>query len=303
MYQKICLKTSDSILSVLADEIEVHQNAICYPQEYFGTIHRMLSGILGIVTYKNLNEKYFNSVAYVFQELEESLSSKCLFVENFKETSTSEQKALNKFYHWYQTQKFRSINVSHVYELMLGLEFPIENGTITEDHGGKILDTIGSFYTPYNLADKIVQLTLDNYIFENTGIERFSGSENSEIKISQVSELLITSSFADHCCGTGSLLLAILRYVEQYLGLDTFQIQEQIVLNFVAIEADALALEVAKIQILTYIERLELYPILSEKFIHGNPILHPMNMDSCFSYSDEFYYHNALTKTFLTKHR
>lgn len=277
---------------MLVEQTEVKDGAISNPREYYTCIQRMFSMMLGIVTYQNLNRNLTDSVPQLFEGLQDSLSSNCLFVEKFKESGTRQQEALNGFYNWYLVQEFGDVNLSDLYELMLGLEFPIKDGVITEDHDGQILDTIGSFYTPSNLADKIVQLTLDNYILENTGFERFSNSEKTKEQMEQVSALLAESSFADHCCGTGSFLLAILKYVEEHLNVS--HIQEQIALNFEAIEADAIALEVAKIQMLTYLDRLDLYAKLDEKFIHGNPILRPVSGDFSHAYSDEFYYHNGL---------
>lgn len=294
MLHKICIQISKTILSVLVDQTKVKEGAICNPKEYFSTIHRMISGVLGIVFHHNLYPKPEAPLAGVFQNLRKSLSSSCLFVENFEESSPKEIEALNVFFQWFQVQGFGKINVSDLYELMLGLEFPIQNGLIVEDHDGQILDTIGSFYTPVELADKTVQLTLDNYIFENTGITGFSSSEKPKTQVDQVSALLQNSSFADHSCGTGNFLLAILGYVEKHVNTDMRQIQEQMILNFEAIEADPIALEIAKIQILINIDRLDLYSKISTKFIHGNPILKPIKIDSSFSFSNEFYYHNGL---------
>ncbi|MFT6761095.1 MAG: hypothetical protein ACJATS_002289 [Psychroserpens sp.] len=294
MINQICIKISEVILSVLALETEIKDNVICHPQKYYGSIHRLLSGVLGVVAHHNLNYKPTSGVADVFQNLEASLSLDCFFIQNFKKSSKNEQDALNQFLVWLEAKNFDSIKLSDLYELMLSLEFPIKDGAIVEDYEGEILDTIGSFYTPKDLADKCVELTLDNYILQNTGIEQFSIADKNQPQTQQVAELLKKSTYADNSCGTGSFILAILRYVDEHFSSHSDEIKKTIVLNFEAIEADSLALEIAKIEVLSKINRIDLYSEVSSNFIHGNPILGPTQTNSSFAYSDDFYYHNGL---------
>ena len=294
MLQEICVKSSEVVLSVLVSETEIQDGAICRPQQYFQTIHRLLSGSLGVVAHHNLTGDNSQAIEHVFERLEAVLSSECSFVQNFKRTSNAEKQALQSFSDWFQKQTFENVNLSDLYELMLSLEFPIKDGDITEDFENEILNTIGSFYTPKDLADKCVELTLDNYIFQNTAIERFSASTKTEEQNEAVAHLLLSSSYADQSCGTGSFLLAILRYIQSNFSDNGLQIQEQIVFNMTAIEADAIALEIAKIEILSAIKKLNYYAEINQNFTHGNPILSPFESESNFEFSNEFYYQNAL---------
>ncbi|MGB0369159.1 MAG: hypothetical protein ACPGD8_07120, partial [Flavobacteriales bacterium] len=155
------------------------------------------------------------------------------------------------------------------------------------------LDSIGSFYTPDELADKIVQFTLDNYVESNTGIPKFSSSNKTESQVQRVHGLFLGTSFADYSCGTGSFLLSILRYYKTHL---TFSKQElkKIALNFYAIEADSLSLEIAKLQVLEAIGNMNLYSGLNESFVLGNPLIAPNSGYPDFDFGHEFYYHNGL---------
>ena len=294
MYQQICIKTAEIILSVLVPETEIKDNAICNPQNYYGTIHRLLSRVLGIVSNHNLNGLSSSNPKEAFAELKSTLSSNCVFVQNFEKSSKPEYEALDAFQSWFKGQNFGVINISDLYELMLSLEFPIKDGTIVKDFEDEVPNTIGSFYTPANLADTCVELTLDNFIFQNSGIVAFSQKVKSDLEIEQVSELLKTSTYADYSVGTGSFIIAVLRYIDAHLSGISQEIKTAIVLNFNAIEADSLALEIAKIEVLQSINRVDLYQDLNANFNHGNPLLKPIQTQDGFEYSDEFYYHNGL---------
>ena len=79
---------------------------------------------------------------------------------------------MGDFEKWFVQQNFGKVNLSDLYELMLLLEFPVRDEEITAD--AEHLNSIGSFYTPPDLADKIVEITVDNYIFQQLGIATYN---------------------------------------------------------------------------------------------------------------------------------
>jgi len=272
MIQEICIKASVIILSVLQSQTKIKNGVVCNPTKYFDTIYRLQSRVLQI------------SAKHQFD-------SEFSFNKNITTQTSEEKKALEDFEIWFEAQNMGSINLSYLYELMLLLEFPVRDGKITSD--GENLNSIGSFYTPTELADKIVNLTLDNYIHINAGIKGFSASSKTEDQVLLVTELLLNSTFADYSCGTGSFLMAILRYCKSFLRISANDLK-LIALNFNTIEADSLSLEIAKLQVLEAIDDFSLYSKLSKKFVHGNPLIAPSNEYPNYDFCHEFYYHNSL---------
>jgi len=295
MNREICIKISETILSVLVSQTKIKDEIICDPQKYYSTIHKLTSGVLGVAIAHNLRS-YSDQIITLndtFGWLKKNLGKQCLFVKNFNLFSADEILALNGFQKWYCSQKFDKINLSDLYELILSLDFPIENGIIIKGYEEEIENVIGSFYTPKTLADKCVELTMNQYIFQNTGIVQFSKREKNEKQVESVLVLLSESSFADHACGTGRLLLAIIKYVKVHFSEDA-ELLKKIVLNFIAIEADELALEIAKLEIVTAINSIEIYQQISKNFIRGNPLLQTNGTSDSFAFSDNFYYHNEM---------
>ncbi|MCF8277798.1 MAG: hypothetical protein K9J17_13775 [Flavobacteriales bacterium] len=291
MLQAICHHTSNAILTALKQEILVEDGAICQPSAYFASIHRMQSTVLGIVAEHNLNGPDSLALNDVFQSLKGSLAGENTFTASFNLLSKAEKQALTTFLDWFKSQHLARVELSDLYESMLLLEFPVRDGVIMDDK--EHLNSIGSFYTPTLLADTLVQLTIDNYILKNLGIEQFSKLQSSEADLERVTELLRNSSYADHSCGTGSFFLALIRYFKKHLCLSHEDLKKM-VLNFHAIEADSISLEIARICVLEAVDGLALYPELSKRFVNGNPLIWPDDEADAFDHSPNFYYHNGL---------
>lgn len=273
MLQQICLRISAAIHAVISVETEVKDNAISDPVSYFGSIYRMQSAALGIVA---------GCDAY----------PDSLFVKERERCNPREQQAMEDFGLWLEEQAFGKVGLSDLYESMLLLEFPVRNGVIVQETD--YISSVGSFYTPNALADKMVELTLNDHILRNTGIERFSTSSPSAHQSQRVKELLMHSSFADLACGTGSFFLAVIRYFKDRLEADQRSLRH-LVHNFHAIEADALSLEIAKLRVLEAIGAPELYTDLNMKFVHGNPLIGPNDEYSDYRFGHLSYYHKQLT--------
>ena len=292
MIDQIYIKASETVLEVLTQQTKIKEGGICNPQEYFGITYRLVSGVLGIVANNNLNSKT-NSLSETFSQLESTLSKECVFVTNYEDSTISERAALENFNNWFELQEYGEIDLSDLYERLLLLEFSIDTETIVSNEEKQGANSIGSFYTPASLADKIVELTLDNYVFRNLGIERFATSEKTAEQTQKVAELIRISTFADYSCGTGSFLLAILKYCKKHVD-SSKDLLDTVAINFRVIEADSLSLEIAKLQVLDAISDFSLYSELSEKFIHGNPLIEPSNEYPEYDFGHEFYYHNGL---------
>ena len=292
MIDQIYIKASETVLEVLTQQTKIKEGGICNPQEYFGITYRLVSGVLGIVANNNLNSKT-NSLSETFSQLESTLSKECVFVTNYEDSTISERAALENFNRWFEVQEYGEIDLSDLYERLLLLEFSIDTETIVSNEEKQGANSIGSFYTPASLADKIVELTLDNYAFRNLGIERFATSEKTAEQTQKVAELIRISTFADYSCGTGSFLLAILKYCKKHVD-SSKDLLDTVAINFRVIEADSLSLEIAKLQVLDAISDFSLYSELSEKFIHGNPLIEPSNEYPEYDFGHEFYYHNGL---------
>lgn len=258
MLQEINHKASAVICEALRLQTETRENCVADPEAYFLSIYSMKAGILGLVFGERLPEG-------------------ALFHKLINTCTLAEQNALNTFENWFNSKQFKDVSLSDLYELMLLLEFPIRDNSITENVDD--LNSIGSFYTPLELSDAIVELTINQYIKANTGKD--------------IKALILSSTFADYSCGTGRFFLSLIAYCKAHLNLSGDELKT-LALNFRAIEADSLSLEIAKLEILTAIDALELYDELSSNFVHGNPLIQPETIERSTPFCNENYYLNVL---------
>ena len=70
--------------------------------------------------------------------------------------------------------------------------------------------------------------------------------------------------------------------------------EPKIALNLFAIEADPLAIEIARIEVAAAINRLDLYSQIRQHFVHGNPLITPNEEIDALDFSFEFYNHGGL---------
>ncbi len=289
----IYTRTSEIILTALAAQTRIKEDAICNPKIYFSTIHRLVSSVLTLVAHSQLNMLKSNSkdIESIFKTVESKLLEGSVLINNFRNLTRTEMAALEQFNEWFQSIPHEPIDLSDLYELLLLLEFTVKDGKL--EAASDQPDSIGSFYTPSSLADTIVEHTLRRYIFQNTGIENFGTGIHTAAQLETIKELIAESTFADFSCGTGSFLLAILRYCECHLHVPK-QFLNHVALNFRAIEADALSLEIAKLRVMEMVENPFLYKELDSHFIHGNPLIAPNDDYPSFSFCHEFHYHKAM---------
>lgn len=258
MYQEILKRISSLIYKALQSQSLVDNDCVSDPHTYFDTIYRLESAVLGIV---------FGN----------ELPPNSLFADNLRNCSDFELGLLREFEEWLRRNS-KGLNASDLYELMLLLEFPVKDGQITENLDD--LNSIGSFYTPKALSDKIVELTLDEFL---------SQADSTEGKRA----LLLNATIGDFSCGTGSFFLSVIQYCSDRFHFNKEEIR-QLALNFRGIEADAISLEIARLEICKTLNDWNIYDQLCEHLIHGNPLIEPTDNESELVFCNENYYLNEL---------
>lgn len=262
------------IHSILSATTQIKANAICDPVSYYQTIFRLQACIL-----KTIAQHQYDIPKHSF------------FEQAQQNCTALEQQALAKFDEWLTPDYARTINLSNVYELMLLLDFPVVDGQLRDEF--ESIDSVDSFYTPPALAAKIVALTIDNYLFQQLGIQHFSTAEVSKTDMLRSKELLQDTTFADYSCGTGNFLLAILQYCRVLVGMSHSEISV-VAGNLFAIEPDLCALEIAKLRMTQASNTPQFFETLNTQFVHGNPLISPSDEYPNYTYSHACYYHNNL---------
>ncbi|MGJ3234168.1 Eco57I restriction-modification methylase domain-containing protein [Marivirga sp.] len=161
-----------------------------------------------------------------------------------------------------------SIDVSTLYETLLGIETGNENKGTEISTAKNYRNKLGSYYTPANFAKSVTEKTIDTFFESNFGnVDKEFLNEITSI------------SFADFSCGGGNFIIAVIDYFQNLF--ERWKIEEEsklellkaIALNISAFDVDYLALEVAKLNLLLKIKNPSLYKSLNEKFIHANFLL------------------------------
>lgn len=198
-----------------------------------------------------------------------------------------------------------NIEISTLYENILG----IETGNIDIKSTKNYRNKLGSYYTPLDLARKVTSKTIDEYLKLNLDISL------AESIIKYKDELILhipTIKFADFSCGGGAFLIEIINYFDNlFTKLEIeHDIKEKLLLeislNIYAYDVDCVALEIAKLNLLSKIKKPFLYHSLENNFIHGNFLLHNDfdNINSISKFSEGYIYHKdlSLNKKYLYKY-
>lgn len=161
-----------------------------------------------------------------------------------------------------------SIDVSTLYETLLGIETGNESSGIKISTAKNYRNKLGSYYTPANFAKSVTGKTIDTFFELNFG------NVSNEI-LKEITSI----SFADFSCGGGNFIIAVIDYFENLFakwkieGENKLELLKAIALNISAFDVDCLALEVAKLNLLLKIKQPSLYKSLNEKFTHANFLL------------------------------
>jgi len=169
-----------------------------------------------------------------------------------------------------------SIDIPTLYETLLGIETGNENNGTKISTAKNYRNKLGSYYTPAELARSVTRKTIDTFFELNYGIEKLSAAKI--VNKSVLNEIPFIT-FADFSCGGGNFLIEVLQYFEAVaLNLDLTDKKKSELLisvtkNIFAFDVDCLALEVAKLNLVSHISQSKYYTDISENFVHGNFLL------------------------------
>lgn len=188
---------------------------------------------------------HISSIEEMFKWYYASISDNCLFVNIRNDISSM----LYDIFDSYDIPSYNG-NIGLLYERLLNIE------TLGSDiiRGKEYRNNLGSYYTPQPLADALILKTVNQYIK--------NGNNN-----------LCDAKIVDFSCGAGVFLVGAIDYISKIIsknGKNTLLIKRQIARNISACDVDCIALEIAKLSILKYIEDFSIYTLINENFYHAN---------------------------------
>jgi len=241
-------------------------------------------GILLISKYESVG--LFEAGSNQFEQVVKQFLTRCpwnadLF-DYLKNTSPQVREYLVGWYQKLGTEQ-EEINVGLIYEALLSFEWvhDSEGFRFIQDKSSR--NRSGSYYTPQELADSSVRLLLDQIIEGQFNIKDFSqNSHKYQKNLIQISSFLSSLKVIDFSCGTGQFLKSVVRYYNCYLALENnHEIKEQminqLISNIWGVDIDFIALCIAKNEIILETNFSGNMDALNKHFIHGNPLLPPVN--------------------------
>lgn len=197
-----------------------------------------------------INEhKSISNIDEMFEWYSANISDNCLFVG----MRSNIPSILCDIFDSYDIPVY-SGNIGLLYEKLLNIE------TLGADviKGKEYRNNLGSYYTPQNLANALIYRTINQYIR--------NGSSN-----------LCEAKIVDFSCGAGIFLIGAIDYILKIIGqknTDVLSLKRRIAKNISACDVDCIALEIAKLGILKYVEDFSMYDLLSNNFYHANFLIH-----------------------------
>ncbi|WP_316738526.1 Eco57I restriction-modification methylase domain-containing protein [Pedobacter aquatilis] len=226
--------------------------------------------------------------------LEEKIGKDTLFTKIYTESSDRLREIIESSV--CELKDLNGVDPAFVYELMLGVESSNENSDISSIKSNNYRNKLGSYYTPVKLAEETTKKAIEIYT-ENLVS---NGKSDPKKAILDCCDL----KFVDFSCGGGAFLvqsLQILRRKMQSAGIDAEEIHLNLLKaaeNIYGIDVDCIALELAKFNIISDLNDIDLYRVISNNFTHANFLLHT---DSEFSseekietFASGFVYHEVL---------
>lgn len=202
----------------------------------------------------------------------------------------------------FELSGIENIDVPTLYETLLGVESSNESTSTDVSTTKNYRNKLGSYYTPFSLANSVTTKTIDTFFRLNFGIQKLSTSKRIN---DDVIKEMYSITYSDFSCGGGNFLISVIDYFDtlflrfKYNNQTKSDLLKAIVLNISAFDVDCLALEIAKLNLLLKIKQPLLYPLLKEKFIHANFLLHSnLNNDVVQKinvFASGFIYHKELS--------
>lgn len=193
--------------------------------------------------------KHILNIEEMFKWYNTNISDNCLFA-NIRNSIPS---ILYDIFDSYDIPVYEG-NIGLLYERLLN----IETLGIDVIKGKEYRNNLGSYYTPQILAEALISKTVNQYIK--------NGNDN-----------LHDAKIVDFSCGAGIFLIGAIDYIAKIIGKnesDIGSMKRQIAKNISACDVDCIALEIAKLSILKYVEDFSLYALLNKNFHHANFLVH-----------------------------
>jgi len=153
-----------------------------------------------------------------------------------------------------------------MHEELLGRDLCISDDEVWFTPGKTVRDTMGSYYTPNDLATDVI----------HEAIERYLRNHNVTSRSASV-RLLSSAKIADLSCGCGEFIRAAQKYLYERYGIK----QEESCVNFYGIDIDPIALQITICDLLEAVDCRKWTEIISH-FALGNPLIHHLG-DMSFS--------------------
>lgn len=242
------------------------------PEVFNQSKTRIIGVLIGVIVSIKISPNSERSISKLFKQLQKLINDETVFFTLFKEITLEEKKILNKFLKEEFIFDLSNISLCDLYEALLSIELNCENSKVTLKFGKSFRNSLGSYYTPSNLAKSCTELAIDSFIENKIGVSNYSKTIKDNSKKEEVKELLLKSLFADFSSGGGKFLIEIVNYFRNYISTDTTSIEE-LYTRIHAIDVDFLALEVAKFELLSLTNSWYLFKKISSNYLHGNPLL------------------------------
>ena len=145
-----------------------------------------------------------------------------------------------------------------IHEELLGRELNISESEVWYSPGKSVRDTMGSYYTPRDLAVEVVHEAIERFLCNN-----YAKSDSEAVR------LLTKAKFADLSCGCGEFIKAAQKYLYEHYGIRPEEICE----NFYGIDIDPIALQITICDLLESVDSRKWSNIINH-FTLGNPLIH-----------------------------
>ncbi len=197
----------------------------------------------------------------------------------------------------------KDLDIISLYENLLSVEISPNLSSFDIASDKNYRNNLGSYYTPKALAKVVTRKTIDTFFALNFNIPQLSSSLQT-IGYEQIKHYLNDLSFVDFSSGAGVFLIEIIQYFEsvfnhfQYSSRQKKELFSLVISNIYAFDVDCIALEIAKLNLLTQTQQNILYEKIENNFTHANFLQHIEEdiekTEKINAFSDGFIYHERL---------
>ncbi|MFI3108122.1 N-6 DNA methylase [Streptococcus suis] len=174
-----------------------------------------------------------------------------------------------------------NIDIARVYQMLLAGEIRLVNEKYEYYKDKHHRDNLGSYYTPQELSDVLVQEVLEQYLLQNYSLSLFDKSKKERII-----EILSKTSVADLSVGGAAFLVSYFRIIKDRLTTDR-DVLKKISKCVVGIDVDPVALLLSEYNISN-----EIGSKSDTELILGNPLFtsnESKSVKECLSFEGRMY--------------